>query len=70
MNSLSAREIEIVKLIVEEKSSLEISQQLNISIRTVETHRKNIAKKIGSASLVAITKYAIQEKIIHIKINN
>lgn len=70
MNSLSAREIEIVKLIVEEKSSSEISQQLNISIRTVETHRKNIAKKIGSASLVAITKYAIQEKIIHIKINN
>lgn len=70
MNSLSVREIEIVKLIVEEKSSSEISQQLNISIRTVETHRKNIAKKIGSASLVAITKYAIQEKIIQLKINN
>ena len=70
MNSLSAREVEIVKLIVEEKSSQEISQQLNISIRTVETHRKNIAKKIGSASLVAITKYAIQEKIIKLKIND
>lgn len=70
MNLLSAREVEIVKLIVEEKSSQEISQQLNISIRTVETHRKNIAKKIGSASLVAITKYAIQEKIIQLKIND
>lgn len=59
-----------MKLIAEEKTSYEISQLLNISMRTVETHRKNIAKKIGSPSLVAITKYAIQKKIIELKKND
>lgn len=64
MSTLSNREVEILKLIVEEHTSVDISLLLNISIRTVETHRKNIAKKIGSASLVAFTKYAITNKII------
>ena len=67
MQKLSHREEEVLKLIVEEQSSIEISSQLNISIRTVETHRKNIAKKIGSSSLVAFTKYAIKHQIIQLK---
>ncbi len=67
MQKLSNREVEVLKMIVDEQSSIEISDQLNISIRTVETHRKNIAKKIGSSSLVAFTKYAIQHQIIEIR---
>ncbi|MCB9360855.1 MAG: helix-turn-helix transcriptional regulator [Flavobacteriales bacterium] len=67
MQKLSHREEEVLQLIVDEQSSVEISDLLNISIRTVETHRKNIAKKIGSSSLVAFTKYAIQHQIIQLK---
>ena len=63
MEKLSNREQEILKLIVDEKSSEQIADILIISIRTVETHRKNISKKIGSSSLVAFTKYAITNKI-------
>ena len=66
MQKLTDREVEILELIVEEHSSTEISHILNISIRTVETHRKNFAKKIGSSSLVAFTKYAIQHKFINL----
>jgi DNA-binding CsgD family transcriptional regulator len=63
---LSKRENELLRLIIEEKSSKEISEVLSISIRTVETHRRNIAKKLGSASLVAFTKYAIKQKLINL----
>jgi DNA-binding CsgD family transcriptional regulator len=63
---LTRRESEILKLIVNEKSSVEISEMLHISNRTVETHRKNIAAKLGSPSLVAFTKYAIKTNLLKI----
>jgi DNA-binding CsgD family transcriptional regulator len=63
---LTPRESEILKLIVNEKSSIEISEILSISNRTVETHRKNIAAKLGSSSLVAFTKYAIKTNLLKI----
>lgn len=55
MNSLSRREIDIVKLIKEGLSSKEIAVNLDISIKTVEVHRYNILKKLNlknTASLV------------------
>ena len=64
MEKLSNREQQILQLIVDENSTAIIADLLKISTRTVETHRKNIAKKIGSSSLVAFTKYAIEQKII------
>jgi DNA-binding CsgD family transcriptional regulator len=45
------RELEILKLIVTNKSTQEIADSLNISIHTVQTHRKNILRKSGSASM-------------------
>ncbi len=55
MNSLSRRELEIVKLISEGSSSKEIALKLDISLKTVEVHRYNILKKLtlkNTASLV------------------
>lgn len=57
---LSLREKEILKLIVRELSSQDIAETLEISIRTVDTHRKNIARKLKTKTLVGLTKHAIK----------
>ncbi len=46
LNLISQREIEIIKLVINGKTSSEIAEQLNISYHTVATHRKNINKKL------------------------
>lgn len=61
---LSEREIEIVKLIVEENSSEEIAQKLFISKRTVDTHRTNIMDKIKVQSVVGLIKFAYRNNLV------
>ncbi|WP_375578861.1 response regulator transcription factor [Marivirga tractuosa] len=56
---LSKREKEILKLLMEEFTSKEISDKLFISINTVETHRKNILLKTGCKTTVGAVKFAI-----------
>lgn len=57
INSLSERELQIVKLIKEGFSSKEISAQLNISLKTVEVHRHNILKKLNLKNSAALVNY-------------
>lgn len=64
--SLTKREIEIIKMIAEDLSNQEIANNLNISTRTVETHRRNLMQKLDIKSAVALVRYAIQHKIINI----
>ena len=64
VQSLSKREIEIIRLIVSEVSSQDIADQLFISPSTVETHRRNIFKKLDIHSVVALTRFAIRNKIV------
>ncbi len=54
LNKLSNREIEIVDLIANENTTGEIADQLNISISTVENHRKNIFRKMGVKNLAGM----------------
>jgi PAS domain S-box-containing protein len=61
---LTIREIEIIKLIVKDYSSQEIADKLFISIRTVETHRKNIMVKLHTKSIIGLVHYAIQNNLI------
>lgn len=61
---LTAREIEIVKLIEKEFSNKDIADHLFISERTVETHRKNIFRKTKTNSVIGLVKYAYEHKII------
>jgi len=61
---LSEREIEILKLIVEEYSSEQIAEKLFISKRTVDTHRINILAKTNSKTLVGLIKYAVRHGLI------
>lgn len=61
---LTNREKEIIHLIEKENSNKQIADQLFISERTVETHRKNIFRKTGTNSVLGLIKYAYQNKII------
>lgn len=61
---LTDREVEVLKFIMQEKSSKEIAKELFISERTVETHRKNMIRKTNSSSTVGLIKYAYQHKLV------
>ena len=61
---LTDREKEIVKLIAKEYSNKQIAEELFISERTVETHRKNIFRKTGTNSLVGLIKFAYANNLI------
>ena len=63
---LTSREIEILKLYVEGLINKEISDKLDISIRTVETHKNHIMRKLGLKSTVELVKFAIRNKIAEI----
>ena len=63
---LTTREIEILKLFVEGFINKEISDQLEISIRTVETHKNHIMKKLQLKSTVELIKYAIRNNLVKI----
>ncbi len=64
--ALSAREIEVLKLVAEGKQNTDIASDLFISTRTVESHRNHIMKKLGLSSTVDLVKYAIRNKIIEL----
>jgi two-component system, NarL family, nitrate/nitrite response regulator NarL len=61
---LTAREIEILRLVAKEFNSRQIAEILFISERTVETHRKNILKKTGATNLVGLIKYAYANNLV------
>jgi DNA-binding NarL/FixJ family response regulator len=61
---ITNREREIVQLLAEGKSSKEIATILGISVRTVETHRAAIMKKLGLKSFSELIRYAVRNKII------
>jgi DNA-binding NarL/FixJ family response regulator len=61
---LTARELEVLKLIAEANTSKEIAEQLVISIKTVERHRQNILEKLGMRDRVELTRYAIRRGLI------
>lgn len=61
---LTKREIEVLKLIVQEHSNQVIAEKLFISTGTVDTHRKNIILKLGVKNTVGLIKYCIQNGIL------
>lgn len=62
--NLTFREREILKLIAKEYSNIQIANELFISERTVETHRKNIFRKTNTKSIVGLIKYAYEHQLI------
>ena len=64
--NLSVREMEIFKLFADGISNRNIADKLFISVRTVETHKNNIMKKIGLKTTVDLVKFAIKNNIIQL----
>ncbi len=62
--ALTAREREIIQLLAEGRSNKEVASNLTISIKTVETHRASIMRKLNLDSLSDLVRYAIRNKII------
>ncbi|MFO7958950.1 MAG: response regulator transcription factor [Candidatus Brocadiia bacterium] len=58
---LSPREREVLQLLAEGLVSKQIAARLNISVKTIETHRSRLMKKLGIHSVAELTKYAIRQ---------
>lgn len=62
--SVSKREKEVLQLISEEMTTSEIAKQLFISVTTVETHRKNMLKKLGVRNTAGLMRYAFENSLV------
>ncbi|NDV99624.1 response regulator transcription factor [Salipiger sp. PrR002] len=61
---LTNREQTILLQLAQGKSNKEVAQALDISVRTVETHRKNIKRKLGISSTAGLTRYALEHGVL------
>ncbi len=66
-NKISKKEREVLQLVAEGEKTRDIAEKLGVSIKTVETHRRNIMKKLNIFSVAGLTKFAIQEGIISLE---
>ncbi|MGW8123557.1 response regulator [Roseivirga echinicomitans] len=64
INSLTKREVEILKLIAEGLSNKEIGEQLFIAVSTVETHRKALMEKLEVNKVTALVRIAVREGLV------
>ena len=61
---LTTREQTVLLNLAEGMSNKEVARDLDISVRTVETHRKNIKRKLGISSTAGLTRYAIKHNLV------
>ena len=64
MDTLTEREREVVQLVVKGLPTKEIASRLDISTRTVETHRANLMRKLNLKSVALLTQFAIREGLV------
>ena len=64
---LTLREREVLQLLAEGRATKEIAERLNISIKTVESHRKNIMTKLNLHTVAELTKYAVRHGLTSIE---
>lgn len=64
---LTEREIEVLELIVEQYTNQQIADELHISIRTVDAHRRNLLQKTGAKNTAGLVTYAIKHNLVDIE---
>jgi DNA-binding NarL/FixJ family response regulator len=64
---LSSRETEVLQALVHGKSNKEIADNLRLTVRTIESHRAQLMKKLNLRSVAALTKYAIREGLTSVE---
>ena len=65
-SALTSREREVVQLLAEGKSTKEVACHLNLSVKTAETHRSNIMRKLGLHSVSELVLYAVRNSIVQV----
>nr|WP_320135726.1 response regulator transcription factor [uncultured Amphritea sp.] len=63
-DSLTCRETEVLRLLADGASNKEVARQLDISVRTAETHRQNIKNKLDLHTAAGLVRYAIDHQLI------
>jgi two-component system nitrate/nitrite response regulator NarL len=66
-SQLTSREREVLVLIAEGKSNKEVANKLNIGVRTIETHRERIMRRLDIHSVAGLTKYAIANGMVSLE---
>lgn len=66
--AITAREREVLQLLAEGKSTKQIASALNVSVKTVETHRQQLMEKLNIHSIAELTKYAIREGLTSLEV--
>ena len=61
---LTQRERDVLRHIAEGHANKQIAQALNLSVRTVETHRLNIKRKLGIDGQAELIKYAVENRVL------
>jgi DNA-binding NarL/FixJ family response regulator len=64
IHKLTPRERQILQIIAEGKSTKEVAEHLGISVKTAETHRTNLMRKLGLRSVGQLVRYAIRHEIV------
>lgn len=65
--TLTKRELEVIRLVAKEFTNQEIADLLNVSNRTVDTHKRNLLKKLKVKNVVGLVKYAFKHNLIEPK---
>jgi DNA-binding NarL/FixJ family response regulator len=63
---LTARERQVLQLIAEGKRTREIAERLGVSVKTVESHRTNVMRKLGITETAGLVRYAIQRGLVQV----
>ena len=63
---LTSREREVIQLLAEGRTSKEVAVTLNLSVKTAETHRTNLMRKLGLHSVADLTRYAVRNGIVQL----
>ena len=63
---LTSREREVIQLLAEGRTSKEVAMTLNLSVKTAETHRTNLMRKLGLHSVADLTRYAVRNGIVQV----
>ncbi|MCF6245851.1 MAG: response regulator transcription factor [Desulfobacula sp.] len=61
---ISKKEREVLQLVAEGDKNRDIAEKMGVSIKTIETHRRNIMKKLNIFNIAGLTKFAIKEGIV------
>jgi DNA-binding NarL/FixJ family response regulator len=67
---LTAREREVVTLLAEGKSTREVAEVLGLSVKTAETHRSNVMRKLDMHSVSELVLYAVRNNLVHLNLTS